>query len=400
MRGNENRAVFVQRGLNLMAKRDYYEILDISRNASPEEIKKAYRRLAVKYHPDKNRDNSKQAEEKFKEVSEAYKILSDADKKQIYDQYGHAGLQADVGAGGGGFTGSDFDPFTIFNEVFGQRSSSGGGIFDNLFGGRTSVREGQPGSDLQYRLEVTFKDAAFGTEKEIQVPRYETCSNCRGSGVKPGSSPRTCSTCGGTGSIAVSQGFFSMSRTCNQCHGRGTIIKDPCKECRGSGRIRRTRRVKVKIPAGINNGSHLRLTGQGEAGLRGGPTGDLYIAIRVRPHPIFKREGDTVICDVPITFTQAALGGEIRVPTLNGRARLKIPPGTQTNKIFRLRRMGIPHLHSSGRGDQWVKVIIETPVSLSAEQKQLFKRLEEVGRGNGQPKARDFFNKVRQLFGD
>ena len=385
-----------------MAKRDYYEILGISPNSSSEEIKKAYRRLAVKYHPDKNRDNSKEAEEKFKEVSEAYKILSDGEKRKIYDQYGHAGLQADVGAGGGGFTGSDFDPFTIFNEVFGQRSSSGGGggIFDNLFGGRTSSRGGQPGSDLQYALEITFKEAAFGTEKEVQVPRYETCSNCRGSGVKPGSSPQTCPSCGGTGSIAVSQGFFSMSRTCTQCHGRGTVIKDPCKECRGSGRVRRTRRVKVKIPAGIDNGSHLRLAGQGEAGLRGGPTGDLYITIRVRAHPIFKREGDTVICEIPITFTQAALGGEIRVPTLNGRARLKVPPGTQTNKIFRLRKMGIPHLHSSGRGDQWVKVIIETPVNLSAEQKQLLKRLEEVGRGNGQPKARDFFNKVRQIFGD
>jgi len=385
-----------------MAKRDYYEMLGISPNASSEDIKKAYRRLAVKYHPDKNRDNSKEAEEKFKEVSEAYKILSDGEKRKIYDQYGHAGLQADLGAGGGGFTGSDFDPFTIFNEFFGQRSSSGGGggIFDNLFGGRTGVREGQPGSDLRYNLEITFKEAAFGTEKEIQVPRYETCSNCRGSGVKSGSSPQTCPSCGGTGSIAVSQGFFSMSRTCTQCHGRGTIIKDPCKECRGSGRVRRTRRVKVKIPAGIDNGSHLRLAGQGEAGLRGGPTGDLYITIRVRPHPIFKREGDTVICEIPITFTRAALGGEIRVPTLNGRARLKVPPGTQTNKIFRLRKMGIPHLHSSGRGDQWVKVIIETPVNLSAEQKQLLKRFEEVGRGNGQPKARDFLNKVRQIFGD
>lgn len=384
-----------------MAKRDYYEMLGISPNASSEDIKKAYRRLAVKYHPDKNRDNSKEAEEKFKEVSEAYKILSDGEKRKIYDQYGHAGLQADLGAGGGGFTGSDFDPFTIFNEFFGQRSSSGGGgIFDNLFGGRTRVREGQPGSDLRYNLEITFKEAAFGTEKEIQVPRYETCSNCRGSGVKSGSSPQTCPSCGGTGSIAVSQGFFSMSRTCTQCHGRGTIIKDPCKECRGSGRVRRTRRVKVKIPAGIDNGSHLRLAGQGEAGLRGGPTGDLYITIRVRPHPIFKREGDTVICEIPITFTRAALGGEIRVPTLNGRARLKVPPGTQTNKIFRLRKMGIPHLHSSGRGDQWVKVIIETPVNLSAEQKQLLKRFEEVGRGNGQPKARDFLNKVRQIFGD
>lgn len=381
-----------------MAKRDYYEILGISPNASSQEIKKAYRRLAVKYHPDKNRDNSKQAEEKFKEVSEAYKILSDVEKRKVYDEYGHAGLQADVGAGGGGFAGFDVDPFKIFNEVFGQ--GSGGGIFDNLFGGRASSREGQAGSDLHYSLQITFKEAAFGTEKEIEVPRYETCSNCRGSGVEPGSSPQSCPSCGGTGYVALSRGFFSMSRTCTSCQGRGTIIKDPCSECRGAGRVRRTRRVKVKIPAGIDNGSHLRLAGQGEAGLRGGPTGDLYITIRVRPHPIFSREGDTVICEIPISFTQAALGGEIRVPTLNGRARLKVPPGTQTNKIFRLRKMGIPHLRSSGRGDQWVKIIIETPVNLSAEQKQLLKKFEEVGRGSGQPRARDFFNRVRQIFGD
>lgn len=382
-----------------MAKRDYYEILGISPNASSQEIKKAYRRLAVKYHPDKNRDNSKEAEEKFKEVSEAYKILSDGEKRKVYDEYGHAGLQAEVGAGGGGFAGSDVDPFKIFNEVFG-RGAGGSGIFDNFFGGRASSREGQAGSDLQYSLQITFKEAAFGTEKEIEVPRYETCSICRGGGVQPGSSPQSCPSCGGTGYVALSRGFFSMSRTCTSCHGRGTIIKDPCRECRGAGRVRRTRRVKVKIPAGIDNGSHLRLAEQGEAGLRGGPTGDLYITIRVRPHPIFSREGDTVICEIPISFTQAALGGEIRVPTLNGRARLKVPSGTQTNKIFRLRKMGIPHLRSSGRGDQWVKIIIETPVNLSGEQKQLLKKFEELGRGSGQPKARDFFNRVRQIFGD
>ena len=383
-----------------MAKRDYYDTLGISRSASSEDIKKAYRGLAVKYHPDKNRDNSKEAGEKFKEVSEAYRILSDVEKKGVYDQYGHAGLQSDLGAGGGGFAGADFDPMKVFRDFSAQWSSSGGSVFDTLFGGRASPRGGQPGADLQYAMEVSFKEAAFGMEKEIQLARHESCSNCNGSGVKPGSSPQTCSTCRGTGSIAVSQGFFSMSRTCTHCHGRGTVIKDPCKECRGSGRVRRTRRVKVKIPAGINNGSHLRLTSQGEAGLRGGPAGDLYIVIRVRPHLIFKREGDTVICEVPISFTLAALGGEIRVPTLDGRARLKIPPGTQTNKIFRLRKMGIPHLHSSRRGDQWVKVIIETPVSLSAEQKQLLRKLEEAARGNGQPKSKSFFKKVRQVLGD
>jgi len=381
-----------------MAKRDYYEILGISRDASAEEIKKAYRRLAVKYHPDRNPGNSKEAEEKFKEVSEAYKILSDPEKKRIYDQYGHAGLEAEVGAGRGGFTGFDFDPFKIFDEVFG-RGSFGEDIFDDFFGRRTRSRESQPGSDLHYNLEITFKEAAFGTEKEIEVPRYETCSSCRGSGIRPGSSPQTCPSCGGTGYIAVSRGFFSMSRTCTRCQGRGTIIKDPCRECRGTGRLKKIRRVKIKIPPGVDNGSHLRLSGQGEAGLRGGPSGDLYITVRVKPHPIFEREGNTVICEVPISFALAALGGEIKVPTLNGRVRLKIPPGTQTNKIFRLRGMGIPYLHSSRRGDQWVRVIVETPVNLSAEQRELLRRFEELGRGNGQPRIKDFFNKVRQIFG-
>ena len=385
-----------------MAKRDYYEILGISKDVSPQEIKKAYRRLAIKYHPDRNQGNSKEAEEKFKEVSEAYKILSDSKKREIYDQYGHAGLEAEVG-GAAGFRGFDFDPFKTFEEVFGRGSSGRGfgeDIFGDFFGRRTRrTEEGEPGSDLRYALEISFEEAAFGVEKEIKISRYETCSTCRGKGIKPGSHPQTCPSCQGTGYVAFSQGFFSVSRTCTRCQGRGNIIKDPCRDCRGTGRVRRTRKIKVKIPAGIDHGSHLRLGREGEAGTRGGSAGDLYIALHLKPHPIFKREGNTVICEVPISFAQAALGAEIKVPTLNGRAKLKIPPGTQNNKVFRLRGMGIPYLHSSSRGDQWVRVIVETPVNLSEEQKELLKKFNELGQGNGQPKVKDFFNKLKQVFG-
>jgi len=380
-----------------VAKRDYYEILGISRDASPEEIKKAYRRLAVKYHPDRNPGNSKEAEEKFKEVSEAYKILSDPEKRQIYDQYGHAGLEAEVGAGAG-FGGFDFDPFKVFEEVFG-RGGFGGDIFGDFFGRRATVRETQPGSDLRYTLEISFEEAAFGTEKEIRVGRHESCSSCAGSGIKPGSEPQACPTCKGTGYVSLSQSFFSISRTCTQCQGRGTIIRDPCRQCRGTGRIRTARKIKVKIPAGVDHGAHLRLGGQGSAGSRGGPPGDLYVSLRVKPHPIFERDGNNIVCEVPISFAQAALGGRVIVPTLNGKVKLTIPPRTQTNKIFRLRGKGIPYLHSPNRGDQWVKVVVETPVHLSEEQRELLRKFDELKQGNGQPRMKDFFNKVKRLFG-
>jgi len=381
-----------------VAKRDYYEVLGVSRDVSPEEIKKAYRKLAIKYHPDRNPDNSKEAEEKFKEVSEAYKILADPEKRKIYDQYGHAGLEAEVGTGAG-FGGFDFDPFKIFEEVFG-RGSFGEDFFGDFFGGRRTYQDRgtQPGSDLHYTLEISFEEAAFGTEKEIRISHYETCPTCRGEGIKPGSHPRTCPTCKGSGYVRVRQGFFSISRTCTHCQGRGTIIENPCRDCRGTGRVRKSHRVKVKIPAGVDNGSRLRLREEGEAGLRGGPAGDLYITLRLRLHPIFKREENTVICEIPVTFTQAALGGEIRVPTLDGNVKLKIPPGTQTNKIFRLKGKGIPYLHSYGRGDQWVKVLVETPVNLNNEQKELLRKFQELGRGNGQPKVKEFLNKIKQMF--
>ena len=382
-----------------MAKRDYYEVLGISRSASQDEIKKAYRKLALRYHPDKNPDNSKEAEEKFKEVSEAYKVLSDSEKRQIYDQYGHAGLEAEVGAGPG-FGGFEFDPFKIFEEVFG-RQSYGGDLFGDFFGGRSRTRAGEaePGRDLHYTLGIAFDEAAFGAEKDIQIPRHETCSTCTGSGIKPGSQPQTCPTCQGSGYVAISQGFFSMTRTCTQCRGRGTIIKDPCRDCRGTGRVKRTRKVKVKIPAGVDHGSRLRLAGEGEAGFRGGRPGDLYIGLRVRSHSIFKRDGNNIVCEVPISFAQAALGAEIKVPTLNGRVRLKIPPGTQTNKIFRLKGQGVPYLRSSGRGDQWVKVVVETPVNLTGEQKELLMKFQELSQDSEQPRIRDFLGKIKQVFG-
>lgn len=384
-----------------MAKRDYYEVLGIPRSASADEIKKAYRKLALRYHPDKNPDNAKEAEEKFKEVSEAYKILSDPGKREIYDQYGHAGLEAEIGAGAGaGFGGFEFDPFKIFEEVFG-RQSFGDDLFGDLFGrrSRTGAREAEPGRDLHYALEISFEEAAFGVERNVQIPRHEACSTCTGSGIKPGSRPETCPTCQGSGYVAMSQGFFSMTRTCTQCRGRGTIIKDPCRDCRGTGRVKRTRRVKVKIPPGVDHGSRLRLAGEGEAGVRGGPPGDLYIGLRVKPHPIFKRDGNNIICEVPISFTQAALGAEIRVPTLNGRARVKIPPGTQTNKIFRLKGQGIPYLRSSGRGDHWVRVVVETPVNLTREQKELLTRFQELSRDSEQPRIKEFLGKIRQILG-
>jgi len=388
-----------------LAKRDYYEILGVPRDASLEDIKKAYRQLALKYHPDKNPDNHKEAEEKFKEIGEAYKILSDPEKRQIYDQYGHAGLEAEGVGAGAGFGGFDFDPFKIFEEFFGKESfreeGFGGDIFGDFFGRRTRPRgrTTEPGNDLHYELEISFREAAFGTKKTIKVPRYETCSVCGGSGIEPGSHPETCPSCGGSGYIQTRQGFFSISRTCTHCQGRGTVIKNPCRECRGTGRIRKVRKIEVKIPAGVDDGSHLRLAGEGEAGLRGGVPGDLYFIIRIRPHPIFKRDGSDVICEVPISFVTAALGGEVSVPTLDGPVKMKIPPGTQNNKIFRLRGKGIPYLHSFSRGDQLVKVIVETPVNLTGEQRGLLKRFEELGAGNGQPRVKEFLNKVRQIFG-
>ncbi len=392
----------------MATKRDYYEILGVSRDASPEEIKKAYRRLAIKYHPDRNPDNPKEAEEKFKEIAEAYKVLSDPEKRRIYDQYGHAGLEAGIGAGAGaegagvgGFD-FDFDPFKIFEEVFGREDIFGEDLFGDFFGRTrtTTRRRAQTGASLEQEIEISFEEAVKGTEKELSLTRYEICPRCGGKKAEPGSRLESCPACGGTGYIHTRQGFFAFTRTCTHCHGRGTIIRTPCRECRGTGRVKRKRVIRVNIPPGVNDGTILRLRGEGEAGLEGGASGDLFVKIKVRPHSIFLREGDDIIVEVPISFALAALGGEISVPTVDGKVKVKIPAGTQSGKIFRLRGKGVPHLNSYGRGDQLVKVVVETPVNLTSEQRELLKRFDKLSKDNThQPKMREFFRKMRSLFG-
>ncbi|GAW93450.1 molecular chaperone DnaJ [Calderihabitans maritimus] len=381
-----------------MSKRDYYEVLGVSRNASQEEIKKAYRRLARKYHPDVN-PGDKEAEAKFKEVKEAYEVLSDPEKRARYDQFGHAGTEGGAnGFGGfGGFEGfgggADFGGFDdIFDMFFGRG-----------FGTRSRRKAPQKGADLEVEMEISFEEAAFGTEKDVEVPRRETCPACHGSGAEPGTTPLRCKACNGTGQIRVSQqtpfGHFESIRTCHQCHGQGTVITTPCRRCGGEGQIRRTRKIQVKIPPGVDTGNRLRVAGEGEAGVYGGPPGDLYVYIKVKPHEIFTRDGYDIYCEVPISFAQAALGDEIEVPTLNGKAKLKIPEGTQSGTTFRLKGRGIPYVRGGGRGDQHVKVQVVTPVNLTEKQKELLRQLEASLSGkNLQGRERGFFEKVRDAF--
>ncbi|HBT50337.1 MAG: Chaperone protein DnaJ [Caldanaerobacter subterraneus] len=382
-----------------MPKKDLYEILGVDRNASQEEIKKAYRRLAKKYHPDLN-PGDKEAEQKFKEINEAYEILSDPQKRAQYDQFGHAAFeQGGFQQGGfGDFTqgGFDFD-FGGFGDIFGD-------IFSDFFGtGRRKAEKGpKKGADIRYDLTLTFEEAAFGTEKEIEVERFEVCDVCHGTGVKPGSRPETCPVCHGTGEIRQTQntpfGRIVNIRTCPRCHGEGKIITDPCQKCGGTGRIRKRRKIKVTIPAGIDEGQMLTLRGEGEPGLRGGPNGDLYIVIHVKPHEIFKREGYDVYVKIPISFADAALGGEIKIPTLDGMVSFTIPEGTQTGTKFKLRGKGIPHIGGRGRGDQIVEVYVEVPKRLSEKQKELlreFKRLE----GENTAEHKSFFQRMRDAFG-
>ena len=367
-----------------MEKRDYYEILGVSRDASKEAIKRAYRRLALKYHPDRNK--SPDAAEKFKEISEAYAVLSDDEKRMRYDRFGHAGIS-------GRYTWDEIFRGTDFDEIFKDLGFGAGGfdrIFDMFFGSRVRQRYGsqrygpQRGMDLQHNLQVTLEEAAFGHEAKINIPRTEVCPFCNGTGAKQGTTPRKCPKCNGTGEIRYTSTFgfthFTEIRTCDSCHGNGTIIDHPCEHCHGTGRVKRARKIMVKIPPGIDSGYSLRLRGEGEPGVHGGPPGDLYVTVYVKPHNVFERDGDDIICEAKIGFSQAALGAEIEVPTLDSKARLKIPPGTQSGAMLRLRRKGMPHLNGFGRGDELVRVIVETPVHLTRRQKELLAELaKETG---------------------
>ncbi|MBI5781979.1 MAG: molecular chaperone DnaJ [Rhodocyclales bacterium] len=370
-----------------MAQQDYYAILEVSREATAAEIKKAYRRLAMKYHPDRNPGN-KEAEEKFKEIQRAYDVLSDEQKRAAYDRYGHAGVDgAAAGAGAAGFD----DLAEAFSDIFGD-------LFGGSRRGRSQVYRG---ADLRYQLEITLEEAAHGTTKTIRIPTTETCDTCHGSGARPGTQPRVCPTCGGVGQVRMQQGFFSIQQTCPECHGSGSLIADPCPDCGGAGRVRRQRTLEVKIPAGIDTGMRLRQSGYGEAGINGGPPGDLYVEIRIRPHPIFQREGDDLHCEMPISITTAALGGEIDVPTLDGIAKLRIPPGTQTGKVFRLRGKGIRNVRNQGVGDLLCHVAVETPVNLTERQKELLREFEEIARENAErnnPRSKSWFDRMREFF--
>ncbi|MCZ8251965.1 MAG: molecular chaperone DnaJ [Hylemonella sp.] len=354
-------------------KRDFYEILGVPKNASEEEIKKAYRKLAMKYHPDRNQgDSAKTAEEKFKEAKEAYEMLSDAQKRAAYDQYGHAGVDPNMRGGpGDGFGGGFAEAFgDIFGDMFGQQRGRGG-------------RQVYRGSDLSYAMEITLEEAAHGKDAQIRIPSWDNCGTCHGSGAKPGTQAKTCSTCHGAGSVQMRQGFFSVQQTCPHCHGTGKIIPDPCTTCQGQGRIKRQKTLEVKIPAGIDDGMRIRSAGNGEPGTNGGPPGDLYIEIRLKKHEIFERDGDDLHCAVPISIVTAALGGEIEVPTLQGKAAIDLPEGTQTGKQFRLRGKGIKGVRSSYPGDLYCHITVETPVKLTEHQRKLLRELDESLKKGG-----------------
>lgn len=366
-----------------MAKRNYYEILGVTRTATEAEIKKAYRKMAVQHHPDKNPDDHT-AEDKFKEAAEAYAILSDAQKRAAYDRFGHSG----VGAGGAGF-----DPG--FSNIEGIFDMFG---FGDMFGGRTSRRSTvQRGSDLRYDLEITLEEAAAGKEEKLRIPRLEKCEPCNGSGAEKGTSPETCITCGGAGQTRYQQGFFSVMRTCPNCQGNGRIIRTPCKQCNGQGRLEKERSLEIKIPAGVETGSRLRVSGEGEGGVNGGPSGDLYVVIHVREHENFERQGANLYSAVPVTFAQAALGSEINVRTLDGEENLKIPAGTQTGTVFRLKSHGMPNLSGRGKGDLFVAVTLVTPKTLTKEQRKLLEQLAEVEDADFSDES--FIDKVRNIFG-
>ena len=369
-----------------MAKKDYYEVLGINRDASEDDIKKSYRKLAMKFHPDRNPDNPK-AEEQFKEAKEAYEVLTDGNKRAAYDQYGHAGVDPSAaGAGAAGFGG--------FADAFGD-------IFGDIFGGGRGRSNVYRGADLRYNLEIGLEEAARGTETKIRIPTMDECETCHGSGAKPGTKPTSCPTCGGHGQVRMQQGFFSIQQTCPKCHGSGKIVETPCPTCRGAGRLKQHKTLSVKIPSGVDEGDRIRLSGEGEAGVNGGPSGDLYVVIHLKAHPVFQRDHNDLHCEMPISFSAAALGGEIEIPTLDGYAKIKIPAETQSGKIFRLRGKGIKGVRSSSHGDLLCHVVVETPVNLTARQRELLQELEAINNqdtGRHNPRAKSWMDKVKEFF--
>jgi molecular chaperone DnaJ len=369
-----------------MAKRDYYEVLGVNRDASDEDIRKAYRKLAMQHHPDRNPENPK-SEDRFKEAKEAYEVLSEPDKRSAYDRFGHQGVDAQSGMGAGAGMGGFADAFgDIFSEIFGQGRA------------RSSVYRG---ADLRYNLEITLEDAARGTETRIRIPTLEACETCHGSGAKPGTEPVGCPTCHGQGQVRIQQGFFSIAQTCPRCSGSGKIIKEPCGTCSGAGRIKKQKTLSVKIPIGVNEGDRIRLSNEGEAGVNGGPAGDLYVVIRLREHPVFQREDNDLHCEMPISFSVAALGGEIEIPTLEGSAKIRVPAETQTGKVFRLRGKGIKGVRSHTPGDLLCHVVVETPVNLTPRQKELLQELEAINQedaGRHDPRARSWMDRVKEFF--
>ncbi len=376
-----------------MSKRDYYEVLGVGRGASEEEIKKAYRKLAVKCHPDKNPED-KSAEEKFKEIAEAYEALGDPQKRAAYDQYGHAAFDPRARAGrAGGFGGGFHDPFEIFREVFG-----GGTIFDSFFGGGADPSQPQRGDDLRYDLQITLEEAALGCEKEVPLSKLDRCESCNGSGMEQGSKIHTCQTCGGRGQVLTSRGIFSIAQTCPHCKGAGRVVEKPCKTCHGEGKHERSSKIKLRIPPGVDAGSRLRSSGNGEAGFRGGPPGDLYVVLHVQAHEIFQRDGDDLLCEVPVSFIQATLGAEIEVPTLDGRAMIKVPAGTQPGTTFRVKNKGVKNLQGYGHGDLHVRIQIEVPTHLTAGQKDKLREFAEACGDDTNPISKGFFEKAKKLF--
>ena len=372
-----------------MAKRDYYKVLDVPRTATEADIKKAYRRLAMKYHPDRN-PGDHEAEDKFKEAKEAYEVLTDASKRSAYDQFGHAGVEGMRGAGGGGF-----DPRDAFGDIFGD-------VFGDIFGvGRRGRSQVYRGADLRYELELDLEQAVFGDTCSVQFATLSECDECGGSGAAKGSQPVDCATCRGAGQVRMQQGFFTVQQTCPRCQGRGKVVSDPCGNCRGQGRVRKQKTLSVKVPAGVDSGDRIRLSGEGEAGRNGGPTGDLYVEVRVRDHPIFERDGSHLSCEVPVSFARAALGGSIEVPTLDGTATIKVPAETQSGRVFRLREKGIKPVRGGPVGDLFCRVVVETPVNLTREQKELLEKFEsslQIDASRHHPREESWLDGVKRFF--